>query len=243
MISQIFKRILRKISFKKLPEKIDIKNDEFLKWISFAIPGMTGGRNIESMGYAIKSLPSNSPIIEIGSFCGLSTIIISHFKSEFGKTNKLYTCDKWEFEGQKLGNNIGKTDLSHDEYKKFVKESYIRNIQTFCKNNLPITIEIFSDVFFKMWENKQKTIDVLGRESSLGGPISFVFVDGNHTYEFVKRDFENVDKFLEKNGFVLFDDSSDYSHWQGSNKVMKEILKRKDYKLIARNPNYLFQKI
>ena len=243
MFKNIVKRILRKMSIKELPERINIRDDEFFKWLSFAVPGMTGGGNIESIFYAIKHLPSNSPIVEIGSFCGLSTIIISHFKARFGKTNNLYTCDRWKFEGQKLGSSLGQSKLvNHDQYKKFVKESYIRNIKTFCAEDIPHTIEVFSDDFFNMWSSKQKPTDVFGKEAPLGGLISFAFIDGNHTYEFVKRDFLNIDKYLERGGFILFDDSSDYSHWQGSNKVMKEILKRSDYELVARNPNYLFRK-
>ena len=72
--------------------------------------------------------------------------------------------------------------------------------------------------------------------------ISFAFIDGNHTYPFVKRDFENVDKLLEIGGFLLFDDSADYLGW-GSCKVAKEVSKNPHYKLIIQNPNYFFEKI
>lgn len=242
MINQIFKRILRKMRYKSLQEKIPLKDDEFFKWISFAVPGMTGGGNIESIGYAIKNLPSVSPVIEIGSFCGLSTIIISHFKEKFGKSNPLYTCDKWEFEGQNIGSYLGESkSTKHEEYRKFVKDSFIRNINTFSREDLPKTVEVFSDEFFDMWSKKSETYDVLGNKIKLGGPISFAFIDGNHTYSFAKRDFENTDKYLERGGFILFDDSSDYSHWE-VNKLAREIVKGKDYELVARNPNYLFRK-
>ena len=49
--------------------------------------------------------------------------------------------------------------------------------------------------------------DVFGRSFQLGGPISFCYIDGNHTDDLAKRDFENCDRYLEKGGFVLFDDS------------------------------------
>lgn len=203
---------------------------------------MTGGHNVDNMRYAIANLPSNSPIVEIGSFCGLSTIIISHLKHQLKKTNTLFTCDKWEFEGQILGAALGDSEsITHDEYKKFVKDTYIRNIKAFSGKDLPITLEKFSDEFFDMWANTESVVDVLGRKVKLGGPISFAFIDGNHTYSFAKRDFENVDKFLEKGGFILFDDSADYSHWE-VNRVAKEVLKSGRYELVARNPNYLFRK-
>jgi len=242
-VNSFLKRILRKLGEKKLPASEKIGKDEFLKWLSFAVPGMTGGGNVECIRYAIKNLPTSSPIIEIGSFCGLSTILISHFKTKFGKTNQIYTCDKWEFEGQESGASLGgNQNITHDEYKKFVKDSYIRNIETFYGADLPATIEVFSDEFFDLWNKKEEAVDVLGRNVKLGGRISFAFIDGNHTYEFAKRDFINADNLLEKGGFILLDDSSDYSHWAGVNKLAKEVLKESRYELVARNPNYFLRK-
>jgi hypothetical protein len=83
--------------------------------------------------------------------------------------------------------------------------------------------------------------DVFDREVIVGGPISFCYIDGDHSYDFAKRDFENSDKYLEKGGFVLFDDSSDRQNL-GSSHLMKEILKNEKYELIIKNPNYLFRK-
>jgi ATP-dependent RNA circularization protein (DNA/RNA ligase family) len=76
----------------------------------------------------------------------------------------------------------------------------------------------------------------------LGGTISFAYIDGNHTYDFAKRDFENADKYLEVGGVILFDDSSDDSIWE-VNKVIEEIKKEGRYEIIIKNPNYLIKKI
>ena len=84
--------------------------------------------------------------------------------------------------------------------------------------------------------------DVLGREIHLGGPISFAYIDGNHSYDYAKRDFENVDAFLETGGFILFDDSSDGSGW-GVCKVIDTIKHNNRYEIVAANPNYLVKKL
>ena len=76
----------------------------------------------------------------------------------------------------------------------------------------------------------------------MGGTISFAYIDGNHTYDFAKRDFENADKYLEVGGVILFDDSSDDSIWE-VNKVIEEIKKEGRYEIIIKNPNYLIKKI
>ena len=76
----------------------------------------------------------------------------------------------------------------------------------------------------------------------MGGEISFCYIDGNHTYDFAKRDFENLDPYLELGGLVLFDDSSDLDTF-GLTRLMKEIKRNKKYELVMKNPNYLFKKI
>jgi hypothetical protein len=63
-----------------------------------------------------------------------------------------------------------------------------------------------------------------------------------HTYDFTKRDFLNVDKWLDIGGFILFDDSSRRSKFEVY-KVIKEIMKRPDYEILINNPNYLVRKI
>ena len=59
---------------------------EFGNWLRFANAGMLSDGNIDSFEYAIKNLPSESPLIEIGSFCGLSTNIINFYLREPLKT-------------------------------------------------------------------------------------------------------------------------------------------------------------
>jgi hypothetical protein len=133
------------------------------------------------------------------------------------------------------------SSVTHAEYKQFVKESFLRNARLFSRDDLPFTIELFSDEFFRDWSTSLKRQDVFGREIELGGPISFCYIDGNHSYKFAKRDFENCDRFLERGGFVLFDDSADGSAWEVC-KVVQEVLATDRYSLIAKNPNYLFRK-
>jgi hypothetical protein len=83
---------------------------------------------------------------------------------------------------------------------------------------------------------------VFGREVQLGGPLSFCYIDGNHTYDFARRDFENCAEHLETGGFVLFDDSSDQSEF-GVGRLMHEIKKMAGFELVIKNPNYLFKKV
>ena len=77
----------------------------------------------------------------------------------------------------------------------------------------------------------------------LGGKISFAYIDGNHYYDYAKRDFENVDKNLEIGGFILFDDSADTADKFEVWRVIDEIKKSGKYEIIKNNPNYLMKKL
>jgi len=218
------------------------QDNEFLAWIRFAIPGMLCDGNVDAMEFAVANMPPGKPIVEIGSFCGLSTTVLSYLLSKRSTKTPIFTCDKWEFEGQELGQPLGDSPtVTHDIYQAFVKDTFRRTTQTFAANHLPHTIECFSDEFFRRWFANEKTVDVFGRAVTLGGEISFCYIDGNHTYEFAKRDFENTDRVLVKGGFILFDDSGDDSQWE-VNQLTREIASGHQYELISRNPNYLFRK-
>ena len=217
--------------------------NEFLTWIRFAIPGMLAEENVHAMDYAITNMPPGKPIVEIGSFCGLSAVVMSYLLSKRSKTTPLFTCDKWEFEGQELGSPLGDLPtVTHDVYRTYVRDTFLRTTRTFAADHLPYTIECFSDEFFRRWFENEKTVDVFGRPVTLGGEISFCYIDGNHTYEFAKRDFENTDRALVSGGFILFDDSGDDSVWEEVNQLTREIISGTRYELVSNNPNYLFRK-
>jgi hypothetical protein len=217
----------------------DLTND-YIAYLTFVNAGMLNKGNLLCFDYAIRNLPSNNPIVEIGSFCGLSTNLLSYFLQKHGKTNRIFNCDKWEFEG--ADGNVGDTDISHADYRLFARDSFIRNVKMFSRPEVPSTIEMLSDDFFTAWGHGETTTDVFGRTANLGGPISFCYIDGNHEYRFAKSDFENTDRFLEPGGFVLFDDSADGSKWEVS-RVIEEVKQRDDYRFVVKNPNYMFQKV
>ncbi len=215
---------------------------EFLAWVRFAVPGMLVEGNIDAMEYAIANMPPGKPILEIGSFCGLSTVVLSYLLDKHTKTSPIYACDKWEFEGQQLGASLGDSpSVTHDVYRTHVKETFLRTMQTFAAHRLPYAIECLSEEFFRRWFAAETTVDVFGRPVSLGGKIGFCYIDGNHTYEFARRDFENTDRALAPGGFILFDDSADDSHWEVK-RLAREIASGPRYELISKNPNYLVRK-
>jgi len=200
--------------------------------------------NLFLVDYALGHLSGNAPFLEIGSFCGLSANLITHYKRKHGLTNKLFTCDKWEWTldfGEEADNKIAGSPVLFSDYRRFTRDSYLRSIRTFSADDPPFTIEAFSAEFFELWGSQAVVEDVLGRSVGLGGPLSFCYVDGDHSYAAAKRDFENCDAFLEVGGFILFDDSTLKTY--GVHQLMPEVAATGRYKLVARNPNHLFQRI
>jgi hypothetical protein len=241
-VNKLVGRVLRKAArVIDPPPAVNLLNDEYITWLCYANAGMFEKGNLYSIDYAISHLPSTAPILEIGTFCGLSTNVISHFKRKHGVSNPFLTCDKWEFENVNGHTKIADSPVLFSEYRTFSKDSYIRNIQMFSRDDLPFTFEMTSNEFFDAWKEQKKPEDVLGRSFSLGGPISFCYIDGNHTYEYAKQDFLHCDSYLETGGFILFDDST--LDVFSLHKLMPEIIAMSRYRLVAANPYHLFQKI
>lgn len=243
VIVSALRHAANRIDCKRTSTHSDAKQaNEFLAWVRFAVPGMLEQGNIEAMEYAVSNMPPGHPIVEIGSFCGLSTIVLTYLLEKHCRIVPLFTCDKWEFEGQHVGTLLGDSQsVTHDAYRAYVKGTFLQSMRTFATNRLPHTIECFSDDFFRHWQANEETVDIFGHSVTLGGKISFCYIDGNHTYEFAKRDFINADRALVSGGYVLFDDSADGTHWE-VNQLTCEIATHPHYELISRNPNYLFRK-
>lgn len=60
------------------------------------------------------------------------------------------------------------------------------------------------------------------------GPYDLIFIDANHTYEYVKKDFYNYKPFLRKGGVIVFHDI-DCPDWPRINKFWNELKEKGEY--------------
>jgi hypothetical protein len=217
-----------------------LDGDELMKWMSFINPGMLNAGNLELFAHCIEHLPSDAPLIEIGSFAGKSLNCIIHLLRKARRTNPVFSVDEWNFEGSRLGGMIS-DEVSFEAYRAHVINTFHANVSLFSGGRLPHHIELTSDAFFAAWDTSDKRTDYFGKQVQLGGPIALAYVDGDHTYSQSKKDFENIDRSLQAGGFIIFDDSGDGSHW-GSNQTAREAAVLPSYELIAKNPNYCIRK-
>lgn len=205
--------------------------------------------NIYLMDYAIRNMPQEGIVFEVGSYGGLSTNLMLHLLKKYQKPNDLFGCDAWVYEGYDDHKESpplhidGREDLERKEYMEYIKIGFINAARFLHPEKLPFTVHMTSDAFFAKWNDNEEMKDVFERSFHMANEkISFCYIDGDHSFEQTKKDFENVSSKLNLNGFILIDDSAKYMRY-GSAKFVKEILKNPNFKLIDANPNYLFQKI
>ena len=55
------------------------------------------------------------------------------------------------------------------------------------------------------------------------GKFDAVFIDGNHSYEFVKKDYENYSKMVREGGIIAFHDAFGNGERYGTPRVLSEI--------------------
>lgn len=224
--------------------------DDFIRRLRCSIPGegMLPPGNVESMAYAIQQLPNEGAVLEIGSFAGLSTNVIAYLLQKNGKINPFFTCDAWIYEGyhdhidaMKSPFMDGSSTIRRLDYMNYIKASFIHSTQLFSAKRLPFACHLRSDDFFHFWVKRSSVEDVYGRQTNLGGPIAFCYVDGDHAYATARRDADHVLDFLVPGGFLLLDDSADGQSF-GSVQVAQELKKDTRLDLIAKNPHCLFQR-
>lgn len=232
--------------FKKI--KVRDISDEYTLRLSQINTGMQDVGNLFCFDYAITNLPSDNPILEIGAFCGLSTNLIAYYKQRAKKKNLLITVDQWDYSSKGMTDKgIGDSNITGDAWGRFAKETFERNVRFFSADDLPCPIELSSDVFFERWAAGETVISLFKKRVALGGTFSFCYIDGNHSYENVARDFTNCDRFIDEGGFILFDDSATWSGSPGVIRLLREITQSKAYKrryeVVMQNPNYLLRRI
>jgi Methyltransferase domain len=226
-----------------------LEGDDFIKRLPSAVVGaaMLHEGNPYLFDWAIRNMPEQGAVVEIGSYGGLSTNLLVHMMRKHRRNASFFTCDAWVYEGfHDITNGAtpwmdGNTNVSRVDFMAHIKASYIQVTRLFSNDQLPYTIHTRSDIFLEQWASEASCSDVFGRMATLGGPIAFAYLDGDHSLQTVQMEFEAINKYLLPGGFILLDDSGRGMPF-GSVQVADAILQRDDYQLVARNPNVLVQK-
>jgi hypothetical protein len=220
----------------------NVRSDVYIAWLCRVNGGWldAGSGNLRAMDHAVRHMPDGGSVVEIGSFLGVSLNALTYLMLKYERPHRVFSCDPWDFEDTEkpIG---GFFDAGSDSYRDYAREVFKRNVQLFSAVKPPYPIEAYSHDFFLDWSKGICRTDVFGREVELGGPISFAYIDGAHTYEASMGDFRNIDEHLVSGGFVLFDDSSDRGPFE-STRAAQEAASLTNYELVFKAPNYLLRK-
>ena len=171
-----------------------------------------------------KFFDLNNPIIlEIG-------VHRSSFSRElYNKFNpqKMFLVDPWKIMDDEIykdsfyGNSDNNNQVIQDQY-------YIEVIKNFENEIKDKRVEIFrgtSDNFFL--RNKIK--------------FDLIYIDGNHLYEYVKRDISNSLKYLNINGIIVLDDYLVKGWWQdGVTKAVNDFKNNNKIKILEKHSLFNF---
>lgn len=108
-------------------------DDEFVMRLRQLNTGLVKKGNVRAFREAIGMMPAGD-IVEIGTFTGFSTNILSYFCHKLEKKNsRIFSCDRWNYDFKGLGDErkINNTDLRYSEWSKFAKDTAVRNVSFF----------------------------------------------------------------------------------------------------------------
>lgn len=137
---------------------------------------------------AEKFVNQNAPAVEIGSHVGVSTVHIGAACKKFN--NVLFAVDHHR------GSKEHQVGMSYYN-SKFDEGGHISTFKTFMDN-------------IRRTDLEDTVVPIVSDSNTAArkwfSPISFLFIDGDHSYEQVRKDFFNWEKFVLENGCIAMHD-------------------------------------
>lgn len=188
--------------FKSIFEKVATITE--LSEISKNIDGWLNDMEGVALYAVAKYGPEKGNVVEIGSFKGKSTVWIAKGLKSANR-EKVFAIDPHTGSVEnKPGHRFSKNMPSSGSTKSL----FLRNLKKY---------EI-KDWVIPLTETSQKALEAWG-----GSPIRLLFIDGDHRYRFVEKDFLGWERFLVRGGIIAF---HDYGVWPGPTEVVDRYLRR-----------------
>jgi MMP 1-O-methyltransferase len=154
------------------------------------------------LAYLASNVPPNGIIVEVGSFRGQSA---AYLAAGCGQGVQIYLVDLWSRENIEVVSEENQYAVAGLAHLKALNE-HMNNLGVSKKI---ITLRGQSVEFADKWKN------ITGRK------INLLFIDGDHSYEGVKSDFEAWYPHVKRGGMIAFHDYSE--RWPGVMKFIDEV--------------------
>lgn len=148
--------------------------------------------------YWLVNMHKPEIIVELGTFRGNSYFNFCHAVKNFGLDTKTYAVDTWE----------------GDEHGGFYGGHIYHEVKEYNEKNFPLFSTLIRSTFE---ESVDKFFD---------GSIDLLHIDGYHTYDAVRSDFEKWLPKLSKRGVVLLHDISVFTNNFGVWKFFEDLKKK-----------------
>ena len=144
----------------------------------------------------LKLMPKNSICAEIGVWKGdFSKRILNTVKPK-----KLYLIDPWffntEYKNAMYGGSVEKSQKDMDEIYKSILINFRKEIN---QEKIEVFRNKFEDLLDKFPDNY----------------FDWIYIDGDHTYNAVVKDLDNVTKKVKEGGLITGDDYTTGGWWKG----------------------------
>jgi len=149
-----------------------------------------------------KKSPKRGVIVEIGSWQGKSTTYLAYGSRE-GNKNKVYAIDPH------INSIEQKNELNNNSSLRFFKE----NMKKAKIEDLVFPIIKKSEEAAKNWKD----------------PIALLWIDGDHSYNGAKSDFDLFSPFVVEGGIIAFHDSTQKDRYANVPRVVIESFRKKGF--------------
>jgi len=153
---------------------------------------------------AITELPPQNAVVEIGSYCGRSTVVLASVVKVTHAQTKVYAIDPHT-------GIVGSQD--RELYTTMpTREKFTQNI---ARTGLSEVVELIPNYSFDvLWDR----------------PICLLLIDGLHDYTNVSRDFYHFEQWLIPGAYIAFHDYADY--YPGVKRFVDELVRPGQYQKI-----------
>ena len=160
---------------------------------------------IAAASHALTESPALHAIVEVGSYCGRSTVVLGSAAKALNPKAKVYAIDPHQ-------GKVGAIDQGITRRIPTLK-IFRRNI---AEANLTGVVQVIQKHSFDVdWDK----------------PISLLLIDGLHDYINVARDFFHFESWIVSGGYILFHDYADY--YPGVKAFVNELLSTGKYKKVV----------
>jgi glycosyltransferase involved in cell wall biosynthesis/predicted O-methyltransferase YrrM len=155
-----------------------------------------------------RALTSHQPthsIVEVGSYCGRSTVVFGSVVRSLSPTTKIYAIDPHDGKVGALDQGITTGAPTFERFSRNIEAAGLtKYIEPIRKYSYEVKID---------------------------QPIEILFIDGLHDYANVARDFFQFEAGVVPGGFIAFHDYADY--YPGVKSFVNEILASGRYRQVA----------